>query len=166
MFCPECKAEYGPGFTRCSHCDVALVDRLTVALDVGESEQVVHHSGPSTEPVPLRNQLESAEGMICKVYQREQYRGFWRRCWANLIDGFILSVAFGIANAISPDISSWFALLAVPLYQIGYHQPNSRKADFCLLLTNDLRSGIYLDRVRSEEASLARQDCWHLCRPC
>jgi len=25
MFCPECRAEYRPGFTRCSDCDVDLV---------------------------------------------------------------------------------------------------------------------------------------------
>src|SRR5271156_5106593 len=28
MFCPDCKAEYRPGFTRCSDCDVALVEQL------------------------------------------------------------------------------------------------------------------------------------------
>ena len=28
MFCPECKAEYRPGFTRCSDCDVDLVEAL------------------------------------------------------------------------------------------------------------------------------------------
>ena len=28
MFCPECRAEYRPGFTRCSDCGVALVERL------------------------------------------------------------------------------------------------------------------------------------------
>jgi hypothetical protein len=26
MFCPECEAEYRPGFTRCSDCDVDLVN--------------------------------------------------------------------------------------------------------------------------------------------
>ena len=31
MFCPVCKAEYRPGFTRCSECDVALVERLDAA---------------------------------------------------------------------------------------------------------------------------------------
>src|ERR1700674_3116451 len=29
MFCPECKAEYRPGFTRCADCDVDLVANLT-----------------------------------------------------------------------------------------------------------------------------------------
>ena len=28
MFCPDCKAEYRAGFTRCSDCDVALVEHL------------------------------------------------------------------------------------------------------------------------------------------
>jgi hypothetical protein len=28
MFCPECKAEYRPGFTHCSDCDVDLVEEL------------------------------------------------------------------------------------------------------------------------------------------
>jgi hypothetical protein len=28
MFCPECKVEYRPGFTRCSDCEVDLVDVL------------------------------------------------------------------------------------------------------------------------------------------
>ena len=30
MFCPQCKSEYRPGFTRCSDCDVLLVDRMPV----------------------------------------------------------------------------------------------------------------------------------------
>lgn len=28
MFCPKCKSEYRPGFTRCAECGVELVDRL------------------------------------------------------------------------------------------------------------------------------------------
>ena len=28
MFCPQCQAEYRPGFVRCSDCDVELVDHL------------------------------------------------------------------------------------------------------------------------------------------
>jgi hypothetical protein len=31
MFCPNCKAEYRPGFSRCSDCDVALVEHLEEA---------------------------------------------------------------------------------------------------------------------------------------
>jgi hypothetical protein len=29
MFCPQCRAEYRPGFTHCSDCDVDLVERLS-----------------------------------------------------------------------------------------------------------------------------------------
>ncbi len=28
MFCPRCKAEYRPGFIRCSDCDIELLDHL------------------------------------------------------------------------------------------------------------------------------------------
>jgi hypothetical protein len=28
MFCPKCRTEYRPGFTRCADCDVDLVDSL------------------------------------------------------------------------------------------------------------------------------------------
>ena len=30
MFCPRCKAEYRPGFTRCNECGLPLVYRLSV----------------------------------------------------------------------------------------------------------------------------------------
>jgi len=29
MYCPECRAEYRPGFTRCSDCDVDLIEELS-----------------------------------------------------------------------------------------------------------------------------------------
>jgi|SRR5580658_1531615 hypothetical protein len=41
MSCPDCKAEYRPGLTRCSHCDVALVERLE------ETEIHANKPGPS-----------------------------------------------------------------------------------------------------------------------
>jgi len=34
MFCPRCKAEYRPGFTRCADCDVDLVEGLPDAETV------------------------------------------------------------------------------------------------------------------------------------
>ena len=33
MFCPECRAEYRPGFTRCCDCDVNLVRELSPSVD-------------------------------------------------------------------------------------------------------------------------------------
>jgi len=44
MFCPECTAEYRPGFTRCSDCDVALVERL--------EETEVHSNNPQLSGTP------------------------------------------------------------------------------------------------------------------
>ena len=38
MFCPESKAEYRPGFTRCSDCQVELVDELKELDSVEPSE--------------------------------------------------------------------------------------------------------------------------------
>lgn len=40
MFCPECEAEYRPGFTRCHDCDVDLVERLE------KSESATEHQDP------------------------------------------------------------------------------------------------------------------------
>lgn len=38
MFCPECKSEYRPGFTRCVDCDVALVEKLPEADSAAGNE--------------------------------------------------------------------------------------------------------------------------------
>jgi hypothetical protein len=38
MFCPACRAEYRPGFTRCADCDVDLVQELPVELSGTEKE--------------------------------------------------------------------------------------------------------------------------------
>jgi hypothetical protein len=44
MFCPECRAEYRPGFTRCSDCEVALIEHL--------EETRVHSSNPELSGTP------------------------------------------------------------------------------------------------------------------
>jgi Putative prokaryotic signal transducing protein len=38
MFCPVCKAEYRLGFTRCSDCDVDLVESLAEVTDIEQRE--------------------------------------------------------------------------------------------------------------------------------
>ena|SRR3989442_7191458 len=38
MFCPECKAEYRPGFTRCNDCQVELVEVLEESHRVKSGE--------------------------------------------------------------------------------------------------------------------------------
>jgi hypothetical protein len=45
VICPNCGAEYQPGFTRCSDCDVELV------ADLPEPHE---HSQPAADPVPAR----------------------------------------------------------------------------------------------------------------
>lgn len=48
MFCPQCRAEYRPGFHRCADCDVELVSELPQeALDTVES---VPPGDPSEDP--------------------------------------------------------------------------------------------------------------------
>jgi hypothetical protein len=44
MFCPECEAEYRPGFTRCSDCDVNLVESL--------EETEIHSNNPELSGTP------------------------------------------------------------------------------------------------------------------
>jgi hypothetical protein len=47
MFCPQCNAEYRQGFTRCSDCDVDLVDALSPASDerIADQGSRAHHDG-------------------------------------------------------------------------------------------------------------------------
>ena len=40
MFCPECKTEYRPGFTRCSDCDVDLVEVLSPSDNSAKNELI------------------------------------------------------------------------------------------------------------------------------
>ncbi len=46
MFCPNCKAEYRPGFTKCSDCGVALVERMPEVQEIEPEDGVI--SGPFT----------------------------------------------------------------------------------------------------------------------
>ena len=46
MWCPNCGAEYRPGFTQCSDCDVALVDELPTEPE-GESQPKLIFGGQS-----------------------------------------------------------------------------------------------------------------------
>jgi hypothetical protein len=38
MFCPQCHAEYRPGFTRCADCDVELVEDLPAGEEAGTND--------------------------------------------------------------------------------------------------------------------------------
>lgn len=47
MFCPVCRDEYRPGFTRCATCDVALVETLA--------------SEPARRPAPVLTEVAAEE---------------------------------------------------------------------------------------------------------
>jgi len=67
MFCPRCRAEYRPGFSRCSDCGVGLVDQLPPDPSSGErgsgidsEELVVVRSYPTVIEAELaKSALES-----------------------------------------------------------------------------------------------------------
>jgi hypothetical protein len=48
MFCPQCRAEFRPGFTRCSDCDVELVENYM---------ETVHH--PTAKKVAVSDQYDA-----------------------------------------------------------------------------------------------------------
>jgi hypothetical protein len=51
MFCPQCKAEYRPGFTRCTDCDVDLVQELHATTNgFGASSEGGEPAADSDDP--------------------------------------------------------------------------------------------------------------------
>ena len=51
MFCPQCKAEYRPGFTRCSDCDVELVcEPPPAARGLGATGETGSHAEDPDDP--------------------------------------------------------------------------------------------------------------------
>jgi hypothetical protein len=67
MFCPKCKAEYRSGFTRCSDCEVDLVEHLPESLP---------ESSPADRVLPdasLESVLSTEDQIEC-VYVCEQFQ--------------------------------------------------------------------------------------------
>ncbi len=56
-FCPECRAEYRPGFTTCSTCDVELVDELPEPFDFSDENIKKALEGQDLLPV-VRGEFE------------------------------------------------------------------------------------------------------------
>ncbi len=46
MFCPRCRCEYRPGFSRCADCDVELVEVLSAAPPEPPPETVTSPQPP------------------------------------------------------------------------------------------------------------------------
>ena len=62
MFCPKCKAEYRPGFTRCSDCGVDLVDRLPEEPRTGRSRRT-----DSSKLVPILRTNDRSDVLSIKI---------------------------------------------------------------------------------------------------
>jgi hypothetical protein len=59
MFCPLCKAEYRPGFTRCADCRVALVDALKEDDYLPEAVEILWQGSDSFERDQIFSVLHS-----------------------------------------------------------------------------------------------------------
>jgi hypothetical protein len=82
MFCPQCKAEYRQGFTRCADCEVELVDEMPAGAIV--AAEAAEAGGPADDPFcsfwkgddPRLHleicQLLDQEGIAHKTVRREE----------------------------------------------------------------------------------------------
>lgn len=62
MFCPKCKVEYRPGFTRCSDCEADLVDVLPEEdLSSDEALTLLWECADQTECVGVCRDLKNAD---------------------------------------------------------------------------------------------------------
>jgi len=59
MFCPKCRSEFEPGYTRCEACDTDLVESLAV-VEEEYTELVTVFEGDDEEAAVVRGKLESA----------------------------------------------------------------------------------------------------------
>lgn len=64
MFCPECKAEYREGFSKCSDCNVGLVEQLPPVQEEEfiEYTEILRTSNPSD--IALIKSILDSEGII------------------------------------------------------------------------------------------------------
>ena len=73
-FCPSCKCEYRPGFTRCSDCDIELVESLTEENsgepDRGELDLVELASFPDPVQAQMIQELLEANGIV-SIFQSD-----------------------------------------------------------------------------------------------
>ena len=76
MFCPQCKAEYRAGFTRCSDCDVELVKQLPVdpppVSETDHPQLVVVRTYPSHVDADLARTALEAAGIDSMVESDDQ----------------------------------------------------------------------------------------------
>ncbi len=83
MFCPQCRVEYEPGFTRCADCEVSLVDRLPEDPSSDGPQDVklvtVAESADSAFLVVAKSILDGAGIPCCAIGDRAQELIGWGR---------------------------------------------------------------------------------------
>jgi hypothetical protein len=74
MFCPQCRAEYRRGFTRCSDCDVDLVDELPPSGNTAENVETLKSVWTGKDQARCTTLCErlKAAGIPFKVGQRQR----------------------------------------------------------------------------------------------
>jgi hypothetical protein len=81
MFCPQCKSEYRPGFTRCVDCDVALVEKLpepdpATGTERSDSQLQPVWNGPDQGECTYICTLLEQSGIPYKMFQGKEQ--FWK----------------------------------------------------------------------------------------
>ena len=97
MFCPQCKAEYRVGFTRCSDCGVELVEHLPFEKPQIAEEDSRRFEADRFEP--------EAQLVVIRAYQ-------------NAIEADLAKTALnaaGIPSILSDSVARQYISLALPL---------------------------------------------------
>jgi hypothetical protein len=85
MFCPQCTVEYRAGFTRCSDCDVELVDHLPPdepSQPESETEFVVLRRYRSGVEAELAKSVLASAGIDSVI--RTNDAASWLRTWGHI----------------------------------------------------------------------------------
>ena len=71
MFCPSCRSEFRPGFTRCASCDVALVDSLPTTFAAPARHAPTAGPPPLAHAMPLTGyfDLDEARGARAQLHR-------------------------------------------------------------------------------------------------
>ena len=65
MFCPQCKAEYRPGFSRCADCDADLVEDWSIKHESNEQQGTAQELSSLPEGEKLQSIWEGENGQDC-----------------------------------------------------------------------------------------------------
>lgn len=99
-YCPNCGAEYRPGFERCSDCGVALVDEPPVAAEEEGAPRWEQISRVEVFRTGRRLDAEMIRGML-------EARGFDARVWASGMGVWRMESAMTEITGVPSDFNSY-----------------------------------------------------------